>query len=400
MEGNMKKLIKNNVHWLGKIDWELRKFHGEELSTHSGSSYNSYLIQEEKTVLIDTVWSPFADEFVRNLENEIDINTIDYIVINHGENDHSGALLRLMEKIPNTPIYCSKNAINSLNGQYHKDWNLNVVKTGDTLDVGNGKQLVFVEMRMLHWPDSMATYLTEDNILFSNDAFGQHFASECLFNDLVDQCTLFEEAMKYYANILNPFNKILKRKLEEIIALNLPIDIIATSHGIIWRDNPMQIVEKYQAWCQDYQENQITVIYDTMWNGTKQMAEKIAEGIRLEDPVVRVKLYNISKNDDNDLATEVFKSKAIVVGSPTVSNSVLRSLVGFLHYMKELKFKNKKATAFGCYGWSGESPKILMDMLASSGFETLGEPLGINWNMTVDQEKEAVEFGKNFIKLL
>ncbi len=396
----MKKLIKNNVHWLGKIDWELRKFHGEELSTHSGSSYNSYLIQEEKTVLIDTVWSPFADEFVRNLENEIDINTIDYIVINHGENDHSGALLRLMEKIPNTPIYCSKNAINSLNGQYHKDWNLNVVKTGDTLDVGNGKQLVFVEMRMLHWPDSMATYLTEDNILFSNDAFGQHFASEYLFNDLVDQCTLFEEAMKYYANILNPFNKILKRKLEEIIALNLPIDVIATSHGIIWRDNPMQIVEKYQAWCQDYQENQITVIYDTMWNGTKQMAEKIAEGIQLEDPVVRVKLYNISKNDDNDLATEVFKSKAIVVGSPTVSNSVLRSLVGFLHYMKELKFKNKKATAFGCYGWSGESPKVLMDMLASSGFETLGEPLGINWNMTVDQEKEAVEFGKNFIKLL
>jgi flavorubredoxin len=396
----MKKLIKNNVHWLGKIDWELRKFHGEELSTHSGSSYNSYLIQEEKTVLIDTVWSPFADEFVRNLENEIDINTIDYIVINHGENDHSGALVRLMEKIPNTPIYCSKNAINSLNGQYHKDWNLNVVKTGDTLDVGNGKQLVFVEMRMLHWPDSMATYLTEDNILFSNDAFGQHFASEYLFNDLVDQCTLFEEAMKYYANILNPFNKILKRKLEEIIALNLPIDVIATSHGIIWRDNPMQIVEKYQAWCQDYQENQITVIYDTMWNGTKQMAEKIAEGIQLEDPVVRVKLYNISKNDDNDLATEVFKSKAIVVGSPTVSNSVLRSLVGFLHYMKELKFKNKKATAFGCYGWSGESPKVLMDMLAGSGFETLGEPLGINWNMTVDQEKEAVEFGKNFIKLL
>ncbi len=221
-----------------------------------------------------------------------------------------------------------------------------------------------------------------------------------MFNDLVDQCTLFEEAMKYYANILNPFNKILKRKLEEIIALNLPIDVIATSHGIIWRDNPMQIVEKYQAWCQDYQENQITVIYDTMWNGTKQMAEKIAEGIRLEDPVVRVKLYNISKNDDNDLATEVFKSKAIVVGSPTVSNSVLRSLVGFLHYMKELKFKNKKATAFGCYGWSGESPKVLMDMLAGSGFETLGEPLGINWNMTVDQEKEAVEFGKNFIKLL
>ena len=394
----MKKLIKNNVHWLGKIDWELRKFHGEELSTHSGSSYNSYLIQEEKTVLIDTVWRPFADEFVANLESEIDLESIDYIIINHGENDHSGALLKLMEKIPNTPIYCTKNAVGSLTGQYHKDWNFNVVKTGDTLDIGNGKSLVFVEMRMLHWPDSMATYLTEDNILFSNDAFGQHYACEHLFNDLVDQCKLGEEAMKYYANILNPFNKILKKKLEDILALNLTIDIIATSHGAIWRDNPLQIVEKYRTWCNDYQENQITVIYDTMWNGTKQVAEKIAEGIQLEDSDVTVKLFNISKSDDNDLATEVFKSKAIAVGSPTVSNSVLRSLVGFLHYMKELKFKNKKATAFGCYGWSGESPQVLMKMLEEAGFELVGDSFKVNWNMTKDVELEAIEFGKTFVK--
>jgi len=396
----MKKLIKNNVNWLGKIDWELRKFHGEEYSTHSGSSYNSYLIQEEKTVLIDTVWRPFADEFVANLESEIDLESIDYIIINHGENDHSGALSKLMEKIPETPIYCTKNAIGSLTGQYHQDWNFNVVKTGDTLDIGNGKSLVFVEMRMLHWPDSMATYLTGDNILFSNDAFGQHYACEHLFNDLADQCKLGEEAMKYYANILNPFNKILKKKLEDILALNLTIDIIATSHGVIWRDNPLQIVEKYQAWCNDYQENQITVIYDTMWNGTKQLAEKIAEGIQAVDAEVTVKLFNISKSDDNDLATEVFKSKAIAVGSPTVSNSVLRSLVGFLHYMKELKFKNKKATSFGCYGWSGESPQVLMKMLEDAGFEYVGESFKVNWNMTKDVEIEALEFGKAFVKAL
>lgn len=396
----MKKLIKNNVHWVGKIDWELKKFHGEEYSTHNGSSYNSYLIQEEKTVLIDTVWSPFAKEFVTNLEKEIDLNSIDYIIINHGENDHSGALVDLMEKIPNTPIYCTKNAVGSLNGQYHKNWNLNIVKTGDTLDVGNGKQLVFVEMRMLHWPDSMATYLTGDNILFSNDAFGQHFACEHLFNDLADTCALNQEAMKYYANILNPFNKILKRKLDEVLKLNLDIDIIATSHGVIWRDNPTQIIEKYLAWCDNYQENQITVIYDTMWNGTKRMAEKIAEGMISADPDVTVKLYNISKSDDNDLATEVFKSKAIVVGSPTVSNSVLRSLVGFLHYMKELKFTNKKATAFGCYGWSGESPDVLMEMLENAGFEVVEPNLKMNWNMTPEQSSEAEEFGKNFINAI
>lgn len=400
MEVYMKKHIKSNVHWVGKIDWELRTFHGEEYSTHSGSSYNSYLIQEEKTVLIDTVWRPFADEFVENLEKEIDLNTIDYIIVNHGENDHSGALVKLMEKIPQTPIYCSQNAVGSLKGQYHQDWNFNVVKTGDSLDIGNNKALVFVEMRMLHWPDSMATYMTGDNILFSNDAFGQHFACEHLFNDLADQCKLNEEAMKYYANILNPFNKILKRKLEEVLALNLDIDIIATSHGVIWRDKPLQIIEKYQAWCQDYQENQITVIYDTMWNGTKQLAEKIAEGIQSVDSEVVVKLFNISKSDDNDLATEVFKSKAIAVGSPTVSNSVLRSLVGFLHYMKELKFKNKKATAFGCYGWSGESPQVLTDLLKDAGFDFVGPAFKVNWNMTKEVELEAIEFGRNFLKNL
>ena len=181
----MKKKIKNQVFWVGKVDWELRKFHGDEFSTHHGSTYNSYLIQEEKNVLIDTVWIPFAEEFVENLAQEIDLNKIDYIVANHGEVDHSGALPALMKHIPNAPIYCTANAVKSLKGQYHQDWNFHVVKTGDKISIGGGKELVFVEMPMLHWPDSMATYMTEDNILFSNDAFGQHFATDKLYNDLV-----------------------------------------------------------------------------------------------------------------------------------------------------------------------------------------------------------------------
>lgn len=389
----MRKLIKNNVSWVGKLDWELTTFHGEEYSTHSGSSYNSYLIEEEKTVLIDTVWLPFADEFVDNLEKEIDLEKIDFIVVNHGETDHSGALIRLMEKIPETPIYCTANGVKSLKGQYHKDWNFHVVKTGDRVDIGNGKELVFVEMRMLHWPDSMATYMTGDNILFSNDAFGQHYASEQLFNDLSDQCKLYQEAIKYYANILNPFSKILKKKLADVMAMNLDIDIIATSHGAIWRDNPMQIVEKYAQWCDNYQENQITIIYDTMWNGTKQIAEKLAEGIRMADEDVTVKIFNIAKTDDNDLAAEIFKSKAIAVGSPTVSNSILRSLVGFLHYLKELKFVGKKAVAFGCYGWSGEAAVEIDKMLVEAGFETIHEPININWNLTEETEGDIINMG-------
>jgi len=394
----MKKNIKNNVDWVGKIDWELQSFHGDELSTHKGSTYNSYLIKEEKTVLIDTVWLPFADEFVQNLSTEVDLKKIDFIIMNHGEVDHSGALTALMEKIPNTPIYCTANSIKSLKGQYHKDWNFKEVKTGDSLDIGNGKQLIFIEMKMLHWPDSMATYLTKDNILFSNDAFGQHFANDQLFNDLVDQCDLFNEAMKYYANILTPFSAILTKKIDEILSLKLPIDIIATSHGVIWRDNPTQIIEKYAEWANNYQENQITIIYNTMWNGTRTLAEQIAEGIRSVDSDVVIKIYNHARSDDNDLITEVFRSKTVIFGSPTVSNSILHSMAGLVHLVKEMKFKGKKAAAFGCYGWSGESVKVLNDSLSEAGFEVINEGLKNQWNPDEKAKELARELGKTIAK--
>lgn len=394
----MKKQIKNNVYWVGKADWELRNFHGHEYSTHKGSTYNSYLIQEEKTVLIDTVWEPFAGEFVDNLAKEIDLNKIDYVIANHGEVDHSGALSALMEKIPDKPIYCTANAVKSLKGQFHKDWNFQVVKTGDKLSIGNGKELIFVEMAMLHWPDSMAVYLTQDNILFSNDAFGQHLATEKLYNDLVDQCELFNEAIKYYANILTPFSAILRKKLDEVIALNIPIDIIATSHGVVWRQNPMQIVEKYAQWANDYQENQITVVYDTMWNGTKTLAENIAKGITLADPEVVVKIFNLAKSDENDLITEVFKSKSVVVGSPAMSNTHLHSVAGFIHLMKQLKFKQKKGAAFGCYGWSGGAVKATNEALEQAGFEIINEGFANQWNPDLDAQKAAIEFGKTIAK--
>ena len=390
----MKKNIKNNAYWVGKVDWELQKFHGDEYSTNKGSTYNSYLIQEEKNILIDTVWMPFASEFVENLSSEIDLNKIDYIIMNHGEVDHSGALPALMEKIPDTPIYCTANAVKSLKGQYHKDWNFIEVKTGDELEIGNGKKIIFVEMKMLHWPDSMASYLTGDNILFSNDAFGQHLATDMLFNDLVDQCDLFNESIKYFANILTPFNSILRKKLDEVISLNLPIDIIATSHGVIWRDNPMQIVEKYSQWADDYKENQITIIYDTMWNGTKTLAEKISEGIGLKDQDIVVKVHNLAKSDQNDLITEIFKSKTVLIGSPTIANSILHSVAGFLHLVKELKFKNKKAAAFGCYGWSGESVKVINSLMSDAGFDIIGDGFRNNWNPDNNAKAEALEFGK------
>ena len=377
----MKKHVKGNVSWVGYIDWELEKFHGDEYSINNGSSQNAYLIEEEKTVLLDTIWTLHREDFIENLKESVDLKKIDYIIVNHGEPDHSGSLPTLMREIPNTPIYCTAAAVKSIEGQYGKQgWDLRVVKTGDELEVGNGKKLIFVEMKMLHWPDSMATYLTGDNILFSMDAFGQHFAVEELTNDLADQDLLYREAMKYFANILNPFAAFVNPKIKEIEGFNLPIDIIAPAHGVIWRDNPMQIVEAYKKWADAYKENQITIVYDTMWEGTKKLAHAIGEEINRQSPDTTVKVLNISKVDKNDIMTEVFKSKAICVGSPTCVNDVLTSVAGWLSFLKTLKFKDKKAAAFGCYGWSGESVKIIREELVKAGFDVVDEQVRTNWN--------------------
>ncbi len=376
----MRKLVKNNVSWVGFLDWEIENFHGYDYNIRRGSSQNAYLIEEEKTVLIDTVWTPHRDDFVKNLASEIDLKKIDFIVANHGEADHSGSLPALMAEIPDTPIYCTANAVKSIEGQYGKrGWNFRVVKTGDSVDIGNGKKLIFIEMRMLHWPDSMATYMTGDNILFSMDAFGQHIAVSELFNDLADQSLLWQEAIKYYANILNPFSPMVAKKLPELAALDLPIDIIAPSHGAVWRDDPMQIVEKYAQWSADYQEDRITVVYDTMWEGTAQIAHAIADEITRQSPDTVVKVYKIPTSDKTEVMTDVFRSKAVAVGSPTAVNGILSSVAGWLDYARELKFKGKKAAAFGCYGWSGESVKILQARLAEIGFEVVEENVRANW---------------------
>ncbi|MDF2593428.1 MAG: fold hydrolase [Clostridia bacterium] len=385
--------INDSVTWVGKIDWELRKFHGDEYSTHKGSSYNSYLVRGEKTVLIDTVWRPFAKEFVENLKKEIDLNKIDYIIINHGEPDHSGALPELMREIPNTPIYCTKNCVSSLKGHYHQDWNFVEVKTGDKLNIGS-KNFVFIEARLLHWPDTMFSYLTEDHILFSNDAFGQHYASEFMFNDLVDQAELYQEAIKYYANILTPFSKLVEKKIEEVVALNVPVNMICTSHGIIWRDNPLQIVNKYMEWAKDYSENQVTLIYDSMWDATRKMAEAIAEGIKSTNNEVEIKLYNTARTDKNDVITEIFKSKLIIAGSSTINKGILYSIDGLLEMMRGMSFKGKKAAAFGSYGWSGESVAILNEELKKGGFELIDEGLKIFWVPDEAGVEKCKEFGR------
>lgn len=395
----MGRRITDKVTWVGKIDWQLKKFHGNEYSTKKGSSYNSYLIRDKKNVLIDTVWAPYDKEFVANLKKEIDLHKIDYIIINHSEPDHSGALPELMREIPDVPIYCTANGAKILKGHYHQDWNIVTVKTGDTLEVGESV-LTFVEAPMLHWPDTMFTYMSGENILFSNDAFGQHYATESLYNDMAEECDLNGEAIKYYANILTPFSRLVTKKINEVLGFGLPVSMICTSHGVIWRDHPEQIIKKYLEWADDYQEEQITIIYDTMWNATRKMAEAIASGIRQANPDIRVKLMNSAREDKNDIITEVFKSKGILIGSPCINGGYLHSIGGLLEMMRGLKFKKKSAAVFGSYGWSGEAVKQISQALTEAGFRVANEGIRQLWVPDEVGLKACFDFGKNFMEQL
>jgi len=396
----MAKQITPKVSWVGKVDWELTHFHGDELSTRRGSSYNSYLIRDEKTALIDTVWQPYDREFVNRLQQEIDLSQIDYVIMQHNEIDHSGALPELMRHIPDVPIYCTKKGEAIIRGHYHQDWNFVTVKTGDTLSLG-ATTLTFIEATMLHWPDTMFTYMDQDGgILFSNDGFGQHFATESLYNDTVCCAELMYEAQKYYANILNPFSPLVLKKVQQILAMNLPLSMICPSHGVIWKDNPTQIVDKYLAWADSYQENQVTIVYDTMWQSTRKMAEAIAVGIREVSPDTTVIIKNIAHDDKNDVLTEMFRSKAVLVGSPTINNGISFAIAGLLEMAAGLKFKKKKAAAFGSYGWGGGSVKLINARLGEAGFELVNDGIAKLWVPDVTDVADCTEYGRQFAKSL
>jgi len=396
----MAKQLTPKVSWVGKVDWELTHFHGDELSTHRGSSYNSYLVRDQKVALIDTVWQPYDREFVSRLKQEIDLKQIDYIVMNHNEIDHSGALPELMREIPNVPIYCTKKGEAIIRGHYHQDWNFVNVKTGDTLSLGE-TTLTFFEMTMLHWPDSMLTYFDGDGgIVFSNDAFGQHFATESLYNDRVCAAEVLYEAEKYYCNILNPYSPMVLKKVQALLDLHLTFKMICPSHGVIWKDNPTQIIERYQLWANAYQEDQVTIVYDTMWQSTRKMAEAIADGIRDVAPDTTVKVLSIVCDDKNDVLTDIWRSKAVLVGSPTINYGHSFAIAGLLEMMKGLKFKKKKAAAFGSYGWSGEAVKQISARLQEAGFELVNDGLSKLWVPDCEALDDCRAFGRTFAEAL
>ncbi len=383
--------LTRGVYWVGVVDWGIRHFHGYELSTHRGTTYNAYLIVDEKVVLVDTVWSPFQDELIENIAQVIDPARIDVVVANHSELDHSGSLPAVMRHAPRAMVVVSKRGRESVEGHFHQAWNFRSVQTGEKISTGKS-DLVFVEAPMLHWPDSMFTYLTGKNILMPNDAFGQHYAAAFRFNDEVNQEELYEEAIKYYANILTPFSPLVLKKIEEVLALNLPVDMIAPSHGIIWRKDPLQIVKKYQQWAAQVPEKTAVILYDTMWEGTRRMAEAISEGLTAEN--VPSKLFHMAVTDRNDVITEVFKSKAIIIGSPTLNNGLLPTIAPILEDLKGLKFQSKVGAAFGCYGWSGESTAILEECLRQSKIAVVAEGIRAKWQPRPDDLSRCREFGR------
>lgn len=389
----MKKL-KDNVYWVGANDWEVKQFHGNEYSTHRGTTYNAYLVTGEKNVLIDTVAEDATPILLERIKEHVELCDIDYIIINHAEPDHSGSLAILMDLCKNAQLISSVKGVESITETFNKDWDIKPVKTGDTLDIGDGQKLAFVDATMLHWPDSMFTYMTGANILFSNDAFGQHLSSWEIFNDKVDKCELEQEALKYYANILTPFSKLVTKKIEELVAMDLPIDIIAPSHGIIWRENPMQIVEKYLEWAKGEGEDRVIIVYNSMYGATKKMAEYIGFGLEKENMEYRI--YNASSTDLNDLLTQIFLAKGVIAGASTINNGPLVSLYPLLKEMQGLKYINKVGASFGSYGWSGESPKVLQELLEDAKVEIIQDSLKIKYSPNREELEQCIEFGKSF----
>ncbi|MCU0614675.1 MAG: flavodoxin domain-containing protein [Desulfobacterales bacterium] len=359
--------IAEKIYDVGVIDWNIRDFHG--YSTELGTSYNAFLILDEKIVLIDSVKKDFSDELIQNISKIVDPKKIDMVISNHTEMDHSGSLPRIMHLIgENKPLYCSSMGVKNLSRHFSQKLNYQPIKNGDTLSIGK-RSFTFLETKMLHWPDSMFTYLNEDKILFSSDAFGQHYAGCEEFDDEADETLIMLHAKKYFANILLLFAPLILKLVEKVLEMGLEFKMICPDHGILWRKNPNKIIEAYVKWSKQEPDKKAVVIYDTMWHSTQLMAEAIAEGIHSRG--VSVKPMKLRESHRSDIMTEVLESRAVVVGSPTLNNGIFPTLADFLTYMKGLRPKNKIGAAFGSYGWSGEAVGLVQKHLEEMQFEII-----------------------------
>jgi len=358
--------IAEGIYWVGVIDWNIRDFHG--YSTYQGSTYNAYLIMDDKITLIDTVKKPFADELLANIGEIVDPKKIDYVISNHTEMDHSGGLPRVMHKVgEDKPLYCSKMGQKNLSRHFAQAWNYQPVEDGGQLNLGK-RTLTFMETRMLHWPDSMFTYVNGEGILFSSDGFGQHYAGLERFDDQVGEA-IMPHAKKYFANILLLYAPLILKLVDKVTEMGLSIRMICPDHGIIWRTDPSKIIKAYVDWSEQKPRRKAVVVYDTMWHSTEAIAEAIVNALGEEG--VDARPLQLRTNHRSDVITEVLDAGAVVVGSPTLNNGLFPTVSDFLTYMKGLKPKNKIGAAFGSYGWSGEAVKLVTKELEEMGFSII-----------------------------
>ena len=383
--------LKDGVNWVGVIDWNLRDFHG--YFTGRGATYNSYLILDEKIALVDTVKSTFSEELVEKISELTSFEKIDYIIVNHVEMDHSSGLPVIAKLAKNAKIIASTRGKDALIEHYGPDFErVETVKTGDEVKLGK-RTLHFIEAPMLHWPDSMFTYLVEDKILMSNDAFGQHLASSGRFDDEVDGHVLMEEAATYYANILMPFAPIITKKIQEVIQMGIPIEMIAPSHGVIWRKDPSKIIKAYLDWSSGAaNKNKVTIVFDTMWNSTDKMARAIADGATSQG--VEVKLLKLRASNNSEAVTEILDSKAVFVGSPTINNGIFPTIGGFLTLVIGLKPRGKLWGFFGSFGWGGGAVKGMGEIAKNAGFDVFQQSVEVKYVPDKEDLKKCFEVGQ------
>jgi len=366
--------IAKDIYWVGAIDWNIRDFHG--YSTYEGTTYNAYLILDEKKTLIDTVKREFADQLLENVSRIVDPKAIDYVISNHTEMDHSGGLNRVMHRIgEDKPLYCSKMGHKNLSLHFPRKWNYQPVEDGGELSIGK-RTLAFIETRMLHWPDSMFTYAKEDKVLFSSDAFGQHYAGLERFDDQIGDAVM-PHAKKYFANILLLYAPLILKVVKRVQEMGLTLDMICPDHGVIWRQDPSRIVNAYVEWSKQSPGRKAVVIYDTMWHSTETMAEAIVDALGQEG--VDARPMHLRSCHRSDIMTEVLDAGAVLVGSPTLNNGLFPTVSDFLTYMKGLKPKNKIAAAFGSYGWSGEAVKSINEQMEAMKFDLVDPGLRIHY---------------------
>ena len=381
--------LKDGVFWVGAIDWNVREFHG--YSTDRGTTYNAYLIKGEKTALVDTVKAEFFPEMMARIEAVIDPAKIDYLIVNHVEMDHSGSLPRFMERAPKAQIVATDNGVKGLDRHYRDEFPKTKVKTGEEISLGN-KTLQFLEAYMLHWPDSMFTYLKEDRVLLPNDGFGQHYASFHRFDDELDGLeAVMDEAAKYFSNILMPLAPLIPPLLKKVEKMGLQIEMIAPSHGIIWRKDIEGILNKYLQWISGYSVPKVIIPYDSMWNSTKSMAYAIAEGVASQG--VECRVYSLTENHRSDIITDILEARAILVGSPTLNNHVYPTVAEFLAYMRGLKPMNKLGAAFGSYGWGGGAKRFIEEQMKLTDIELIENSLDYKFKPTDDEWQSAYDFG-------